>query len=48
MAYPRAAALSEVLWSLRQGRSYELFLNRLVKHLKRLSEMDVNYRPLDR
>ncbi len=48
MAYPRAAALSEVLWSLRQGRSYELFLNRLVKHLKRLNEMDVNYRPLDR
>ena len=48
MAYPRAAALSEVLWSLREGRSYELFLNRLVKHLKRLDEMNVNYRPLDR
>ncbi len=48
MAYPRAAALSEVLWSLRQGRSYELFLNRLVEHLKRLNEIDVNYRPLDR
>ncbi len=48
MAYPRAAALSEVLWSLREGRSYELFLNRLVEHLKRLNEMDVNYRPLDR
>ena len=48
MAYPRAAALSEVLWSPRQGRSYELFLNRLVEHLKRLNEMNVNYRPLDR
>ena len=48
MAYPRATALSEVLWSPRQGRSYELFLNRLVEHLKRLDEMDVNYRPLDR
>jgi len=43
MAYPRAAALSEVLWSPREGRSYELFLNRLVEHLKRLDEMDVNY-----
>ncbi len=48
MAYPRAAALSEVLWSLREGRSYELFLNRLVEHLKRLNEMNVNYRLLDR
>ncbi|MFH1884721.1 MAG: beta-N-acetylhexosaminidase [Planctomycetota bacterium] len=48
MAYPRAAALSEVLWSSREGRSYELFLNRLVEHLKRLNEMDVNFRPLDR
>jgi len=48
MAYPRAAALSEVLWSLRQSRNYEFFLNRLLEHLKRLDEMDVNYRPLDR
>lgn len=48
MTYPRAAALSEVLWSLRQGRSYELFRDRLVEHLKRLDKMDVNYRPLDR
>ena len=48
MAYPRAAALSEVLWSLREGRNFELFLNRLVKHLKRLNEIDMNYRPLDR
>ncbi len=48
MAYPRAAALSEVLWSLREGRNFELFLNRLVKHLKRLNEIDVNYRPLDK
>jgi hexosaminidase len=48
MAYPRAAALSEVLWSPREARNYELFLNRLVEHLKRLNEMDVNYRPLDR
>ena len=55
MAYPRAAALSEVLWSPRESRSpqdalrrYEPFLNRLVEHFKRLDEMNVNYRPLDR
>jgi hexosaminidase len=48
MAYPRATALCEVLWSLREGRNYELFLNSLVEHLKRLNEMDVNYRPLDK
>jgi len=48
MTYPRAAALCEVLWSLRQERNYELFLKRLVEHLKRLDEMDVNYRPLDK
>jgi hexosaminidase len=48
MAYPRAAALSEVLWSPREGRNYELFLTRLVEHLKRLDKLNVNYRPLDR
>ena len=48
MAYPRAAALSEVLWSPRENRNFELFLVRLIKHLERLDAMDVNYRPLDR
>jgi hexosaminidase len=47
MAYPRAAALSEVFWSPGEGRNYEVFLGRLLEHLKRLDEMGVNYRPLD-
>jgi hexosaminidase len=46
MAYPRAAALSEVLWSRRENRNYSLFLIRLIDHLPRLKTLDVNYRPL--
>jgi hexosaminidase len=47
MTYPRAAALSEVLWSPGRVRSYELFLVRLAHHLKRLDAARVKYRPLD-
>jgi len=47
MAYPRAAALSEVLWSPRENRSYDEFAVRLSEHLKRLSAAEVNYRRLD-
>jgi hexosaminidase len=47
MAYPRAAALSEVLWSPRGSRNYGQFLTRLAEHLKRLDAMGVNYRALD-
>ena len=48
MTYPRAAALSEVLWSGREDRNYELFLIRLTEHLKRLGAAEVNYRALDK
>jgi len=48
MAYPRAAALSEALWSSGKNRSYEAFLVRLSEHLKRLDAAGVNYRPLDK
>ena len=48
MTYPRAAALSEVLWSSRQVRRYESFRPRLAEHLKRLDAAGINYRPLDR
>jgi hexosaminidase len=48
MAYPRAAALSEALWSSGKDRSYEAFLARLSEHLKRLDAAGVNYRPLDK
>ena len=48
MTYPRAAALSDVLWSPRQVRRYESFRPRLAEHLKRLDAAGINYRPLDR
>ena len=48
MAFPRACALSEVLWSPKDKRSFRQFLSRLVKHLKRLKVVGVNFRPLDR
>jgi len=48
MAYPRAAALSEVLWSRRENRNYEEFVIRLSEHLKRLEAAEVKYRPLDK
>ncbi len=48
MAFPRACALSEVLWSPRDNRSFRQFLGRLLEHRKRLKVAGVNYRPLDR
>ncbi len=47
MAYPRAAAMSEILWSPRDSRNYDLFLARLAEHAKRLKAMEVNYRPFE-
>jgi hexosaminidase len=45
-AYPRGCALAEVAWSPVESKDYEAFLTRLQTHLKRLSLLDVNYRPL--
>jgi len=47
MAFPRAAALAEVLWSPTGGREYSEFLARLRPHLRRLDVLDVNYRKLE-
>jgi hexosaminidase len=47
MAYPRACALSEILWSNPQPRDFTEFSARLRQHLRRLDRLDVNYRPLD-
>jgi len=47
MAFPRAAALAEIVWSPKQPRDYKRFLERLRADLKRLDAMDVNYRSLD-
>ena len=39
-------ALSEVVWSPRNGKDYPDFLRRLRTHLQRLDVLDVNYRLL--
>ena len=45
MAYPRLAALAEVVWTPREGRDFADFRRRLGAHLRRLDALDVNYRP---
>jgi len=44
MAWPRLAALAEVLWSPRTTRNSTGFTRRLETHLERLRILDVNYR----
>jgi hexosaminidase len=46
MAYPRASALAEVLWS-GPGNDISNFLDRMEIHSKRLKSLGVNFRPLD-
>jgi hexosaminidase len=46
MAFPRACALAEVLWTPREQKDYGDFLRRLVPHLARLAVLDVNYHRL--
>ncbi len=43
MAYPRAIALAEVLWSPANKHDFETFQNRLQNHLARLDVIGVNY-----
>ena len=47
-AFPRMAALAEVVWSPKEVRDYRSFLGRLKDHEDRLRILDVNFRPLDR
>jgi len=47
MAFPRACALSEVLWSAANSRDFEEFSARLGIQLRLLDRMNVNYKPLD-
>ncbi len=46
MAYPRACALAEALWSYADARNWAEFLQRLQHHTKRLTLLKVNFRPL--
>ncbi len=43
MVFPRLCALSEVIWSPKEKRSWDDFTKRLNTHLKRLDEMNINY-----
>ena len=45
MAFPRACALAEVLWTPREERDYADFRARLAVHRRRLAILDVNARP---
>ncbi|MCE5185785.1 MAG: beta-N-acetylhexosaminidase [Planctomycetaceae bacterium] len=47
MAYPRACALSEIAWTPLSEKDYTDFYRRLTAHTKRLTALNVNYRPLD-
>jgi hexosaminidase len=47
MAFPRACALAEVLWSPATGRSWDDFSRRLPMHLDRLTARGVKFRRLE-
>ncbi|MBN2210770.1 MAG: family 20 glycosylhydrolase, partial [Sedimentisphaerales bacterium] len=46
MAWPRSAALAEVLWSPKTENRLESFRTRVIEHLKRFNAADITYRPL--
>ena len=43
MAFPRLAALAEVVWTPAKRKDYASFLERLAAHLPRLAALDVNF-----
>ncbi len=47
MAFPRACALAEVVWTPQDARAYDDFRARLEKHVERLERLGVNFRSLD-
>jgi hexosaminidase len=47
MAFPRACALSEVVWTPHEKKDYKDFIKRMQEHGQRLDILDVNYRKLD-
>lgn len=47
MAFPRACALSEVVWTPHDKKDYKDFVKRMQEHVQRLDILDVNYRRLD-
>jgi hexosaminidase len=47
MVFPRALALSEVVWSRKDKRDWDFFVSRLSSHFALLDRLGVNYRRLD-
>lgn len=43
MVYPRAAALSEVVWSTKENRNYPDFMERMKTQIKRYDSIGLNY-----
>jgi hexosaminidase len=43
MVFPRAIAMAEVVWSPKEGRSYDDFIKRMVVHRKQMDAWPVNY-----
>jgi len=43
MALPRMCALSEVVWSAKEKRNLQSFLQRMIAHYNRMDEMGINY-----
>jgi len=48
MAFPRACAIAEVVWTQAELKDYEDFLDRLPSLLQHLKALGVNYRPLEK
>ncbi len=47
MAFPRACALAEVVWTPKEQKDFDAFKTRLAAHSERLKTLNVNFRPLD-
>ena len=44
MTFPRACALAEVTWSAKDARNWDDFMRRLQVQVRRLDELNINYR----
>ena len=43
MAYPRANALAEILWSSKENRDWDTYYSRLQKQFDRWKQMNVHF-----
>ncbi|MEO6475105.1 beta-N-acetylhexosaminidase [Luteolibacter sp.] len=46
-AFPRVCALAETTWTSPEAKDFKAFQNRLAVHVKRLDQLQVNYRKLE-